>query len=387
MKTLYSILPPFAPDYSGVSSVFFELGGATLINGADGCTGNVTGYDEPRFFNSNKSLFSTGIREINAIMGDDAYIVDRLNNDKEDFVIISSTPVPAVIGIDQKSAAKKISQKYNVPVYHFDTTGTATYEKGASKAFLTIAKKMLNKTDVRMPNSVNIIGATPLDYWNEMQIYHIIKALEKRGISINSCWSMGTTLDEIKNSLQGGMNLVVSISGLEAAQYMQDEFHIPYMVGVPIGSRLSDKLASEILDVKPNVVSHAKSKVTNKNNILIIGEQVWANSYRNAIKLEYGIQNIKVVSFFQMEKSLMEEKDEFLDSENALQALLEKENYQQYIGDPLFKRFISSENKDKYIEIPHLAVSSRIYWDHEILYTGEKGLEIIEKHMKEVAIC
>jgi hypothetical protein len=41
------------------------------------------------------------------------------------------------------------------------------------------------------------------------------------------------------------------------------------------------------------------------------------------------------------------------------------------VGDPFYGKFISNFDKTNFIEIPHLAVSSRLYWDHKILYVGD----------------
>ena len=51
MRGLRKYLTPFAPDQSGAVSVLFELGGIIVICDAGGCTGNVCGFDEPRWHN------------------------------------------------------------------------------------------------------------------------------------------------------------------------------------------------------------------------------------------------------------------------------------------------------------------------------------------------
>ena len=45
MRGFYSILPTLSPDFSGVCSTLFELGGILAIHDAGGCTGTYTGYD------------------------------------------------------------------------------------------------------------------------------------------------------------------------------------------------------------------------------------------------------------------------------------------------------------------------------------------------------
>lgn len=63
MKRLYRYLPPFAGDYSGICSALYELGGMLCIHDASGCTGNYTGFDEPRSYNSKRLVYCTGLRK------------------------------------------------------------------------------------------------------------------------------------------------------------------------------------------------------------------------------------------------------------------------------------------------------------------------------------
>lgn len=387
MKELYSVLPPFAPDYSGVSSVFFELGGITVINGADGCAGNVTGYDEPRFFNSTARVYSSGLREIHAVTGDEEFIIERVKNERGEFIVLTGTPTPAVIGMDQKAVAEKISKKVGAPVYHFDTRGINTYDKGASQAFALIAENMLMDVDEKIEKSVNLLGVTPLDYWNEKQIENIKKSLIKRGIHINSCWAMGSSLEEIRYSLKARVNLVLSISGLRAAKFMKEKYNMDYVVGVPIGEKYAGVIVNEIenhVNIPLEIKKNGEKNGNKERKALIIGEQILSNSIRNALTLKYDFVDIKVVSFFEMDKDLMEESDEFIDSEDYFEKFLKKENYDLIIGDPLFKSFLSENKKENYVELPHLAVSSRLFWDHDICYTGDKGIDFLKEPLRKI---
>ena len=56
MKGLYRYLSPAAPDQSGAVSVLFELGGIIVITDAGGCTGNICGFDEPRWFTKSSAV-------------------------------------------------------------------------------------------------------------------------------------------------------------------------------------------------------------------------------------------------------------------------------------------------------------------------------------------
>ena len=78
MKNLLKLLSPFAPDQSGASAVLYELGGLMVICDAGGCAGNVCGFDEPRWFTKKSAVFSAGLRDMDAILGRDDRLIEKL---------------------------------------------------------------------------------------------------------------------------------------------------------------------------------------------------------------------------------------------------------------------------------------------------------------------
>ena len=108
MRGLRKYLTPFAPDQSGAVSVLYELGGIIVICDAGGCTGNVCGFDEPRWFERKSAVFSAGLRDMDAILGRDdrlvAKLVDAAEKVEAGFAAVIGTPVPAVIGLSGTEA-------------------------------------------------------------------------------------------------------------------------------------------------------------------------------------------------------------------------------------------------------------------------------------------
>ena len=100
MKKLLTYLSPFAPDISGACAVLFEMGGITVICDAGGCTGNVCGFDEPRWGKKPSALFSAGLRDMDAILGRDDRLAEKLAKAVQQrgapVTAIVGTPVPAV---------------------------------------------------------------------------------------------------------------------------------------------------------------------------------------------------------------------------------------------------------------------------------------------------
>ena len=80
MRGLRKYLTPFAPDQSGAVSVLFELGGIVVICDAGGCTGNVCGFDEPRWFDTDSLMFGSGLDEMTAVLGDDNVLIDDVTH-------------------------------------------------------------------------------------------------------------------------------------------------------------------------------------------------------------------------------------------------------------------------------------------------------------------
>ena len=78
MRGLLKYLAPFAPDQSGACGVLYELGGILVICDAGGCTGNVCGFDEPRWFLEKSRIFSAGLRDMDAILGKDDLLAKKL---------------------------------------------------------------------------------------------------------------------------------------------------------------------------------------------------------------------------------------------------------------------------------------------------------------------
>ena len=114
MKGLRKYLTPFAPDQSGAVSVLYELGGMLVICDAGGCTGNVCGFDEPRWFETRSAVFSAGLRDMDAILGRDDRLVAKLADAAEKldvtFAAVIGTPVPAVIGTDYRALERMLAR-------------------------------------------------------------------------------------------------------------------------------------------------------------------------------------------------------------------------------------------------------------------------------------
>ena len=164
MRGLRKYLTPFAPDQSGAVSVLFELGGIVVICDAGGCTGNVCGFDEPRWFEQKSAIFSAGLRDMDAILGRDDRLVAKLADvvQKIDatFVAVIGTPVPAVIATDYLALKRMSEKKIKLPILTVDTDGMELYDKGEEKAFLELFKIFAIEKYQAEEDRIGILGMT-----------------------------------------------------------------------------------------------------------------------------------------------------------------------------------------------------------------------------------
>ena len=125
-------------DQSGAVSVVFPLDSLTVIIDAGGCTGNICGFDEPRWFSQKAMIFSAGLRDMDAIMGRDRELVRKIKEAAEllhpSFITLIGTPVPSVIGTDYAGLKHEIEKQTGIPVAAVNTNGMDCREKGIEKA-------------------------------------------------------------------------------------------------------------------------------------------------------------------------------------------------------------------------------------------------------------
>ena len=167
MKGLRKVLTPFAPDQSGASGVLYSMGALIVIIDAGGCTGNVCGFDEPRWHESRSAVFSAGLRDMDAILGRDELLASKIKSAVEridiNFVAVIGTPVPATIGTDYKALKRLIESKVDIPVVPVVSNGMKLYNEGEKEAY----KALIDEFALDMPtNEIEelVIGMTPLTY-------------------------------------------------------------------------------------------------------------------------------------------------------------------------------------------------------------------------------
>ena len=388
MGKLCMTLPPFSPDYSGVCSALFTLNCLTVIHDGSGCTGNYTGYDEPRWFHSNSPIYCSGLREIDAILGDDEKLVQKvlcaMEEVKPEMIALVGSPVPMVIGSDMDGIAADIESRTGIPSFGFSTTGLKYYPQGIEQVDKKVVRRILEESEEipqKRKNSVNILGATPIDFGKSSTISDLEKLLSENGYDINVTFLHCGSRKKIEQSVHATCNVVVSGAGLWLAEYMEKKYGIPYITGLPYGGNYANIWLSRLEAcmsqmpqmrgeaVEDSETDRAEEKIVGGNKVLIIGEQVQCNSLREALEYEYGIR-ADVAGICGWKIELAKADDCFLESEAEIEGRLNLEQYHTIIGDSLYKELIHIDKK--LIPYSHYAVSSKLgnEWSYSLI--GEK---------------
>ena len=342
MRGLRKYLTPFAPDQSGAVSVLYELGGIIVICDAGGCTGNVCGFDEPRWFERKSAVFSAGLRDMDAILGRDdrlvAKLVDAAQKVEAGFVAVIGTPVPAVIGTDYQALKRMCEKKTSFPVLAVNTDGMELYDVGERKAYLELFKAFAREKLPVEKGRIGILGMTPQDVSDLKAADKIRENLLNKGMEA-ICYGMGDDLEAVKKASSVEKNIVVSPAALECAKYLEKTFGTPYEAGYP----LADELVPDM-------------DYTGKK-VLVVQQQVVAGAIRERLQ-ERGAGEITAASWFTMEKDFLKPGDVSLKDEEDYISLVENGRYDVIFADPCMTRMTPGFS-GMFVDTVHLAVSGR----------------------------
>ena len=344
MRGLRKYLTPFAPDQSGAVSVLFELGGIVVICDAGGCTGNVCGFDEPRWFEQKSAIFSAGLRDMDAILGRDDRLVAKLADAAEKvdaaFTAVIGTPVPAVIATDYLALRRMTEKKMNLPVLTVDTDGMELYDKGEEKAFLELFKTFAVEKYPVDEHKIGVLGMTPQDV-SDLAAADKIRDLFQRKYGQKAvCYCMGDGLEEVKKASSVSKNIVVSPAALATAKYLEKTFRTPYEIYYPL-----------VEDLLPEMDYTGK-------RILVVHQQVIADSIRKVL-LERGAEIVQTASWFMMKKEFQTDGDVILRDEDAYIELVQNGEFDIIFADECMDR-MTPKFDGTFVNTRHFAVSGKL---------------------------
>lgn len=351
MKGLWRYLSPFAPDISGAVEVLFKMNGLIVIIDAGGCTGNVCGFDEPRWKSEKSAIFSAGLRDLDAILGRDEAMMKKIGDvlgvmEDPSFLALVGTPVPSVIATDYQALRRMGERKFGITTLTMQTTGMELYDKGQERAYLELAKTYAINgqngecnpgVEGEAPSymrPIGIFGATPMDLL-DFDTTDTIK--DRAACCGGDARVFGESVRDFEEAASFRENLVISPSGLAAASYMEKKYGVPYTVRYPLpkGFELAGLAQDEIEGKK----------------ILIVHQAVLAETIREKMERVSDSVEVDTATFFMpfAKCRTIPEEDDFI-------KLVADGNYDIIIGDPMLRRALRGWS-GRFVELAQFSVS------------------------------
>lgn len=358
----------------------------------------------------------------------------RSDSGRPNFIAICNSPVPYLNGTDFTGICKIVEKETGIPTFYVKSNGMHDYITGVQEAYVALAQKMLGEmlkaigpvdgnpklppyvTDEENestnkcedPIRINILGATPLDYGHKDSISSLKKLLNADGFEVNSVWSLDTDFEEIIRTPNADVNLVISSAGIPLAEFLKEKLLTPYIIGAPVTARLNEILCENIRNAVPsesdgieashedlkteesyNKFPFSEIKSASKEKIsIIIGESVLSASIAAGIRAGQLEENTSdaagtnahdaiVFCPYPYKSPAMRDEDIYFDGEEELISALDKvisenpESEIEVIADPLYRPVIPSNVK--FMELPTLAISGRMYRSKFADYFAERG--------------
>lgn len=361
-------LPPFAPDYSGVCGTLFSLGGMIVIHDAAGCTGNYINYDEPRWYGGGSMVYCSGLRELDAVLGNDEKFIRNICEAARQmhpkFIALVGSPVPMVIGTDLVGMAAWIEDETGIPAFGFSTTGLGLYPSGAflaGKTLLQYAGKA-GKRQQAEKAGMNILGDLPLDFAGTDFMERFRTQVQVLGIPICTSLFDQADMDQVKEALLAKWNTAVSYSGALLGAWLNQTQHMPCVTGFPMSGDTAEHwraFAKEHADRGIAAWGAQEEMCGRSKGILILGDQITANSLRAEIFYATGKRSCVGLPFGAQKESLGA-GDQILKDEEQIYKAVNDPAITAVIGDPLYRQLLDEPEKKRFLPVLHYAVSSKV---------------------------
>lgn len=368
MRQAYRMIPIYTSDVSGVCSALYELGGMVVIHDPSGCNSTYNTHDEIRWYNQDSLIFISGLTEIDAVMGNDEKFLSDIKEAAGElhpkFIALVSSPIPFMNGTDFPALAKVLETETGIPAFAVPTNGMHDYVYGAGKALEEIARRFVPEQMEDRNGSertVNLLGATPLDFGPISKVEELKKNLEQYGWKTISTWAMGDSLEDLAQAGKAEMNLVISSVGLMAAKMLKEKYGTPYVIGTPY-KEYAEKI-SEALEKRiqiPAIEDRRRENLQGTGNsekiITLIGEPVTIGSLAAIIERRYHYKT-RILCPLENAEGLLGEHDLKICGEEEMENALK--NAQIVVADPLYRPICPVECE--FYERAHIAFSGRMF--------------------------
>lgn len=232
---------PTPSDRMGVLWSLLEIEGSVVLEyGPAGTTHFSMSLLGELGIEQQNRLYTTHMSEADVVLGDvqrleEAIIeIEESCNPKVIFILASS--VAAVVGVDIRGICTYMQERVKAKLIPFEQGGfRGDYYYGIEAVWSTIEKEIVKKKEKR-EGTYTIIGASAWSYRMQSDIKEIERLLwEAFGMKMNGCHCFKTSIEELENSGDSSLNIVISSNGISVAERLKEKFDIEYVVGKPYG--------------------------------------------------------------------------------------------------------------------------------------------------------
>lgn len=188
--------------------------------------------------------YSTHIDETDISLGDtsrlDRTIAEIVENDKPKVIFLLPSAVPEVIGTDLSAICKELQPQYpDIPLIPFGYGGFDIFGyRGVQETLLLLAKTLSLDVEKSLEPKFNIIGSCADMFRFQADAEEIIRIMEGTfGIKPSCIMTSHTSVDEIRHMGEANINLVIRREGIPTAEYLENRFNTPYLLGRPYGTK------------------------------------------------------------------------------------------------------------------------------------------------------
>lgn len=224
---------------TGAAAFFAGIPDAAIVaNGPLWCYFYALRYLEKPCSGVAKRFFGTQPDNNAVVYGTEECLLEVLQSIRQSsrpsVLLIENSCSVSLIGDDIAGIAAQADMP--CPVVCIDSGGlTGGFWEGyrsAAKAYFEVMP--LQKRGIVEPNTVNLLGCTPAYYNAENDLQELKRMLGLAGYKILACPGAGSSTGEIAAMTQAELNVVIHAElGLNLAQYLQQEYGMPYLSLLP----------------------------------------------------------------------------------------------------------------------------------------------------------
>lgn len=380
-------LPPLLPDFNHVSAILQEWNLHNFMVTVGGCSGCMAELpDYPRY-----RLHKCRLDDVLVALGCDLLLengiaADAVSEKKKMTALICGAAL-TMAGFDYDGLAHGLRRR-GVNCVVLPSNGFNPGPVGAAEAFLRLGQAMLENSPKR-PDQVNMIGYDPMVFLSQSKIAHGIEHLERRSLS---CCILGSgDDDDVRNASGAALNWVVSAEGLALAKYMERQFGIPYICGIPIGKYAMmhwRKKVNEMTQRDDEIIDLPKSAAarTEQPEIVLIGEPMLTQSLASCLRNDLGLCRTKRFvydprgSLRQLYEKDFPEASFFSDEEELCRIV---KSADVWIADPLYRESVP-EAEAVFVPVPEPLISGMRFADLPYDIFGKKGGLYLETSLKQI---